>query len=56
MDKIDVLVSGLQMTDETLDISSKVKLVIGSKTIDHVQKLIEQQTSALTLLLTTYNL
>lgn len=55
--KIDVLLSELHQTaDETLDFSSKVKLVFGSKNIDDVQKLIEQQTSALTMLLTACNL
>ena len=54
--KIDVLLSELHQTaDETLDFSSKVKLVFRSKNIDDVQKLIEQQTSALTLLLTACN-
>jgi hypothetical protein len=54
--KINILLSKLHQTaDETLDFSSKVKLVFGSKTIDDVQKLIEQQTSALTLLLTACN-
>ena len=54
--KINTLLSKLYQTaDETLDFSSKVKLVFGSKNIDDVQKLIEQQTSALTLLLTACN-
>jgi hypothetical protein len=54
--KIDLLLSKLHHTaDETLDFSSKVKLVFGNKNIDDVQKLIEQQTSALTLLLTACN-
>ena len=54
--KIDILLSELHQTaNKTLDFSSKVKLVFGSKTIDDVQKLIEQQTSALTLLLTVCN-
>jgi hypothetical protein len=51
--KIDTLLSKLHQTaDETLDLSSKVKLVFGNKNIDDVQKLIERQTSALTFLLT----
>jgi len=54
--KINILLPKLHQTaDETLDFSSKVKLVFGSKNIDDVQKLIEQQTSALTLLLTACN-
>jgi hypothetical protein len=54
--KIDTRLSELQQTvNEKLDFSSKVKLVFGSKSMDDLQKLIEQQTSALTLLLTACN-
>ena len=54
--KIDTRLSELQQTvNEKLDFSSKVKLVFGSKSMDNLQKLIEQQTSALTLLLTACN-
>ena len=54
--KIDTLMSELHQTpDQTLDFSSKVKLIFGNKNIDNVQKLIKHQTSALTLLLTACN-
>ena len=44
-----------QTPNETLEFFSKVKLVFGSKSINYFQKLIEQQTSALNLLLTACN-
>jgi hypothetical protein len=54
--KIDTLMSELHQTpDQTLDFSSKVKLIFGNKNIHNVQKLIKQQTGALTLLLTACN-
>ena len=54
--KIDMLVGELADTvDEPLDFSSIVKLVFKNKSIDDVQKMILQQTSALTLLLTACN-
>ena len=51
--RIDDMLAELRQEDDgKLDFSSKVKLVFGSKNIDGIQKLIEQQTGALTLLLT----
>lgn len=55
LDKIEILLSGLQIADGTLDLRNRIKLVFGSRNIDHIQRLVEQQTSALTLLLTTCN-
>ncbi|KAF2121297.1 hypothetical protein BDV96DRAFT_640692 [Lophiotrema nucula] len=54
--KIDDFLSELGNTvDEPLDFRSTFKLVFGSGNIDSVQKLLERQTSALTLLLTACN-
>jgi hypothetical protein len=54
--KIDDRMSELhQSPDETLDFSSKMKIVFGSKSMDDLQKMIERQTNALTLLLTACN-
>lgn len=57
MEKIDAVVSRLHRTpsEGTLLFTSKMKLVFGSTSIDGVQKLIENQTNALTLLLTAVN-
>ncbi|KAL4884618.1 hypothetical protein BJY04DRAFT_215081 [Aspergillus karnatakaensis] len=44
-----------QKQDQALDFKSKFKLVFGKKNIDDVQKLLEHQTNALTLLLTACN-
>lgn len=54
--KIDDMLAELRQVDNgKLDFSSKVKLVFGSKNIESIQKLIERQTGALTLLLTACN-
>ena len=54
--KVDMLLSELlEISDKPLEFSSKMKLIFGSRNIDDVQKLIERQTSALTLLLTACN-
>jgi len=54
--KIDDMLAELRQEDDgKLDFASKVKLVFGSKNINGIQKLIEQQTGALTLLLTACN-
>jgi guanine nucleotide-binding protein G(i) subunit alpha len=52
IDIIDMLLSELyQAANGTLDFSSEVKVVFGSESFDKVQKLVEKQTDALTLLL-----
>jgi hypothetical protein len=51
--KLDILVGQLNETTQgPLELSSKVKLLFGSRDVEHVQKLIERQTGVLTLLLT----
>lgn len=51
--KLDVLICQLSETSKgPLELSSKVKLVFGSRDVEYVQKLIERQTGVLTLLLT----
>jgi hypothetical protein len=54
--KIDAVLSTLYKSpDENLDFASKLRLVSGSRTIKNVQDMIQNQTSALTLLLTVMN-
>lgn len=54
--KVDTQLSELrQDTDETLDLASKVKFVIGNRGMDDLQKMIGHQVNALTLLLTACN-
>src|ERR1700712_2193167 len=54
--KLDGRISQLrQSTDKTLDFSSKIKLIFGSKGMDELQKMIERQTNVLTLLLVACN-
>ncbi|KAH0534196.1 hypothetical protein FGG08_007207 [Glutinoglossum americanum] len=54
--KIDAQFSELRQTgDETHDLASKIKLMFESRRLDDLQKMIERQTNALTLLLTAYN-
>jgi hypothetical protein len=48
-------VSGLHGNHQGVDFSSKVKLVFGNKGVDDVQKMLEQQTAALALVLTACN-
>lgn len=55
--KIEAMMTELRENDDgKLDVPSRVKLVFSKKHIDGLQKLIEQQTSALSLLLTACNL
>jgi hypothetical protein len=50
--KLQDLVDSLrQKRTNTLDFQSKLKLVFGKKSIDNIQKLLEHQTNALSLLL-----
>lgn len=54
--KMDAQISELHRTaDNALDAGSKIKVLFASKTIEDLQKLIERQTNALTLLLTACN-
>ncbi|KAL3471430.1 G-protein alpha subunit-domain-containing protein [Aspergillus californicus] len=54
--KLYELISGLRLDrGQQLAFHSKVKLVFGNRTIEDIQKLLEQQTSAMTLLLTACN-
>ena len=54
--KIESRLSGLlQKPDGALAPSAKFKLMIGTKNMDDIQKMLERQTSALTLLLTACN-
>jgi hypothetical protein len=56
MSKIDLLLGELvDNVDEPLDFASIVKVVFKDKNIEGVQKMIEQQTGALVLLLTACN-
>jgi guanine nucleotide-binding protein G(i) subunit alpha len=49
--RMDAEISELyQQSTETLDTASKVKLIFEGKTMDELQKMIERQTDALTLL------
>lgn len=54
-EKIDSRLSELCLNDDGLDSLSKIKLIFGGKSVDNIQKMIEQQTNALTLLLTACN-
>jgi len=55
--KIDVEVSQFQMTAENrLDVASKFRLLLKTKDFENVQRMIEQQTGALTLLLVACNM
>ena len=54
--KIDAQLSELHQTaDKTLHNAGKIRLMFGSRNMDDLQKMIEQQTNVLTLLLTTCN-
>ncbi|KAF2810536.1 uncharacterized protein BDZ99DRAFT_443396, partial [Mytilinidion resinicola] len=54
--KIDKSISELQVTAaHNLDFGSKIKVVFGNKTMDSLQKMVERQTNALTLLLSACN-
>jgi hypothetical protein len=56
VENIDAQVSSmLRKPDGTLEVSGKLKLILSSKEMDNLQKMIERQTSALTLLLTACN-
>jgi hypothetical protein len=53
---IEAMLTELRKEDDgKLDVTSKVKLIFSKKNINGLQKLIEQQTGALTLLLTACN-
>jgi guanine nucleotide-binding protein G(i) subunit alpha len=54
---VDKLLSDLEhQPNEPLDKIAKARLLFGSKSMEHLQKMIERQTNALTLLLTACNL
>ena len=56
MDNIESFFTNMaQLTEKPLDLRDKFKAVFGSSGPENVQKLIEHQTSALTLLLTACN-
>jgi hypothetical protein len=56
MEKFDTFLVELnQSSDMPLDFAAKVKLLFGTKDLDGVQKMVERQVSALTLLLTAFN-
>ncbi|KAH7124414.1 hypothetical protein EDB81DRAFT_731324, partial [Dactylonectria macrodidyma] len=56
INKIDVEVSQFQTTAENrLDVASKFRLLLKTKDFENVQRMIEQQTGAFTLLLTAAN-
>lgn len=56
MDKVESFFSNLaQLIEKPLDLRDRLKVAFGSSGPDGVQKLIEHQTSALTLLLTACN-
>lgn len=56
INKIDGEVSQFQMTPENrLDVASKFRLLMKSKDFENVQRMIQQQTGALTLLFTASN-
>lgn len=53
--KLDSQLLGLQQSGRRLSSVGKLKLVLNGRTIDDIQKMIERQTGALTLLLTACN-
>ena len=53
--KISTWLAEMQKTGKSLDVVSKVKLVLHGSDMHHLQKMIERQTNALTLLLTACN-
>jgi guanine nucleotide-binding protein G(i) subunit alpha len=54
--KMDAEISELyRNTENVLDAQSKVKLMVKNGTLEELQKIVERQTGALTLLLTVYN-
>lgn len=54
--KLDFEVSQLSQSDDRdLDKRSKLKLVVKNGTLEELQKMVERQTNALTLLLTVCN-
>ena len=55
IEKIDSKLSEFSLNDLRLDRISKIKLLFGGKSMDNIQKMIERQTHALTLLLTACN-
>ena len=56
MDKVESFFTNMaQLTEKPLDLRDKFKVAFGNSGPENVQKLIEHQTSALTLLLTACN-
>jgi guanine nucleotide-binding protein G(i) subunit alpha len=56
MGEIEAMIAELRKDEGgKLDVQSKVKLVLGRKNMDGLQKSVERQTNALTLLLTACN-
>ena len=56
IDKVESFFTNMaQLTEKPLDLRNKFKVAFGSSGPENVQKLIEHQTSALTLLLTACN-
>ncbi|KAF2258840.1 hypothetical protein CC78DRAFT_586623 [Lojkania enalia] len=54
--KLDTLLSNLdQTTDTALDVRGKMKIVLGARDIDEMEKLLARQTDTLHLLLTACN-
>ena len=54
--RIDLELSGIRLKETSrLDKTSKVKLIFGGQSIEVVQKMLERQTNALSLLLTACN-
>ena len=53
--RIEHQLSEMHLNGAGLDAASKVKLTVGGKSMEEVQKMLERQTSALTLLLTACN-
>lgn len=53
--KLEAFVSSLETSTRPLDFSSRLKVAFGHGRADHIEKLLQQQTSALTLLLTALN-
>ena len=53
--KMNSKLSELCLDDEGLDFVGKIKFLFGGKSVDSIQKMIERQTNALTLLLAACN-
>ena len=55
IDKMNSKISGLCADDRRMSLASKLKLLFDGKSMDSMQKMIERQTNALTLLLAAYS-